>query len=564
MPEKEFGTPLIIFSRSPFEDSLRHACRETWLSALRPEIRPFFLVSCPDLEVEERLDGDLLRVRCEEKSLPDKTRRGLRAVFEKVAFPWLYICNESCWINPWRFNAYPFWDWDVTGGWESGNGAISLSRRAAGFLLDSLEAGTESSVEEILASLPAARVLQPANGISPRMDSREACLVTPGISSRDAMKDLHAKALRHEMLAGLAQPPPQAVNGFPSAPASKSETRRPRESRDLPRHGRIFVQIAAYRETDLVPTLRDLFSKAADSSRLRVGICWQHSEDESLEEFAGDLRLRIDDIPAREAKGLGWARSRVQRLYQDEEFVLQIDGHSRFIEEWDKTLIGMLAETGSPKPILTTYPQGFEPGKPRPQGKPHSISVSYFRENGTWNQFPAPLKSPESLSQPLPARSLAGGFYFTLGRHCREVPYDPSIYFSDENSMAVRSFTHGYDLFHPHRHLLWHHYSRESAPHHWEDHTEEARRAGSIGHFWWLREWRSVMQHQQLFGQADYGITIRHGFGSERSVADFERFAGFDFRGRKLHLHTLAGNPPPVPYEGEENWQLAMKCVIRK
>ena len=173
------------------------------------------------------------------------------------------------------------------------------------------------------------------------------------------MKDLHAKALRHEMLAGLAQPPPQAMNGFPSARAAKSETRRPRESRDLPRDGRIFVQIAAYRETDLVPTLRDLFSKAADSSRLRVGICWQHSEEESLEEFSGDLRLRIDDIPAREAKGLGWARSRVQRLYQDEEFVLQIDGHSRFIEEWDKTFIGMLAEIGSPKPILTTYPQGF-------------------------------------------------------------------------------------------------------------------------------------------------------------------------------------------------------------
>jgi hypothetical protein len=48
------------------------------------------------------------------------------------------------------------------------------------------------------------------------------------------------------MLTGAAAT--EAVNGFPSAPAAKSETRRPRESRDLPRHGRIFVQIAAHRE----------------------------------------------------------------------------------------------------------------------------------------------------------------------------------------------------------------------------------------------------------------------------------------------------------------------------
>ena len=195
----------------------------------------------------------------------------------------------------------------------------------------------------------------------------------------------------------------------------------------------------------------------------------------------------------------------------------------------------------SPKPLLTTYPKGFVPGEPLPPGNPYSINVSYFRENGTWNQFPAALKNPESLSHPVPARSLAGGFYFTLGQHCREVPYDPSIYFSDENSMAVRSFTHGYDLFHPHRHILWHHYSRESAPRHWLDHTEEARRAGAVQHFWWLREWRSVMQHQQLFGQADYGIAIRHGFGNQRSRGRFRKVRRFRLSGAQASCSHPCG-----------------------
>ena len=565
-PQKEFRIPLLIFSRNPFHDSLRHACRETWLSALRPEINPLFLVNCPDLEIDQRFDGDVLRVRCEgkESGLLEQTARGLRAVLEKFTFPWLYFCNETCWVNPWRFNAYPFWDWDVTGVWDSGNGAMSLSRRAASFLLAALETRPECDVEDLLVGLPAAKILRKTNRIPYRADSWEPCLVTHGLPSQETMKDLHTKALRYETLIGSASPPTGNLSECNTAPFSRPGVRLRIPPPNFPHNGRIFVQIAAYREKDLTDSLRDLFSKAADPSRLRVGICWQHTENESLEEFAKDPRLRIDAIPACEAKGLGWARNRAQLLYEDEEFNLQIDGHTRFIEGWDEVLIGMLAETDASKPLVTTYPKGFVPGEPLPPGNPHSINVSYFRENGTWNQFPAALMSPESLSHPLPARSLAGGFYFTLGQHCREVPYDPSIYFSDENSMAVRSFTHGYDLFHPHRHILWHYYSRESAPRHWLDHTEEARRAGAVQHFWWLREWRSVMQHQQLFGQADYGIAIRQGFGDQRSMADFEKFAGFDFRGRRLHALTLAGAPPPVPYEDEESWDLAMKCVIRR
>ncbi|MGB9276955.1 MAG: hypothetical protein WCC08_17145, partial [Terrimicrobiaceae bacterium] len=116
IPQKESGIPLLIFSHDPFQDSSRHACRETWLPALRPEIKPLFLLNCPDLEVDQRFDGDVLRVRCanKETGLLERTRRGLRAVRERFAFRWLFVCNETCWVNSWRFNAYPFWDWDAT------------------------------------------------------------------------------------------------------------------------------------------------------------------------------------------------------------------------------------------------------------------------------------------------------------------------------------------------------------------------------------------------------------------------------------------------------------------
>ena len=40
----------------------------------------------------------------------------------------------------------------------------------------------------------------------------------------------------------------------------------------------IFVRIAAYRDAQLVPTLRDLLAAASDPDSLRFGICRQHDK----------------------------------------------------------------------------------------------------------------------------------------------------------------------------------------------------------------------------------------------------------------------------------------------
>jgi hypothetical protein len=47
-------------------------------------------------------------------------------------------------------------------------------------------------------------------------------------------------------------------------------------------------------------------------------------------------------------------------LYDNERYVLQIDSHMRFVPNWDTKLIGMLAECGGEKSIITTYPAGYD------------------------------------------------------------------------------------------------------------------------------------------------------------------------------------------------------------
>ncbi len=67
-----------------------------------------------------------------------------------------------------------------------------------------------------------------------------------------------------------------------------------------------------------------------------------------------------------------------------------------------------------------------------------------------------------NLQRPLRARFVSAHFLFTLGAFVNDVPYDPELYFHGEEIMlAIRAFTHGYDLFHPPEHILWHEYTRD-------------------------------------------------------------------------------------------------------
>ena len=127
---------------------------------------------------------------------------------------------------------------------------------------------------------------------------------------------------------------------------------------------KIFVQIASYRDPELLNTLRDCVAKAKNPKNLTFGICWQRDEKETLAEFAKDKRFRVMDVHYSESKGACWARYSIQQLYKGEEYTLQLDSHHRFVQDWDvkciKSLKG-LQKKGHKKPLLTAYIPSYDP-----------------------------------------------------------------------------------------------------------------------------------------------------------------------------------------------------------
>ena len=271
---------------------------------------------------------------------------------------------------------------------------------------------------------------------------------------------------------------------------------------------KIFVQIASYRDPELLPTIRDCINKAKHPEMLTFGICWQRDETESMGEFADDSRFTILDYPWNESKGLCWARSEIQKLWKDEEYTMQLDSHHRFLQDWDEELITMMKQTGSEKPIITSYAGMYRPSTNELINvDPYKMVASNFTPGGTILFFPTSIPNWETLEKPIPARFVSGHFFFTIGKHCEEYKYDPNLYFAgDEISLSIRSYTLGYDLFHPHKTVVWHEYTREGRTKHWTDFNQENKNNGIVEKPWWEMDNESKRRLRHMLQEEDNNI----------------------------------------------------------
>ena len=311
---------------------------------------------------------------------------------------------------------------------------------------------------------------------------------------------------------------------------------------------KIFIQIASYRDPELVPTIKSCLENSKNPQNLVFGIARQFHEDDKfddLSEFEKDKRFKILNIPYQESKGVCWARNQVQQLYNEEEYTIQIDSHMRFEKNWDETLIEMLKQLqdiGVPKPLLTGYVSSYNP-KNDPQERvrePWRMVFDKFIPEGAVFFLPETIPNWENLDTPVPARFYSAHFCFTLGSFAKEVQHNPEFYFhGEEISITVRAFTSGYDLFHPHRVVIWHEYTREGRTKQWDDDKE-----------WYKKNENAHLLNRKLFGMDGLdqeGHDGKYGLGNVRTLREYEEYSGLLFSKRAVQKYTLEKNYPPNP-----------------
>ena len=311
----------------------------------------------------------------------------------------------------------------------------------------------------------------------------------------------------------------------------------------------IFVSVVSYCDPLLGFTLDSALAQARHPQRLRFGIvdqspylpqgqpAWQPPA------AARPHQLRRVHLHPRDARGPCWARALAMGLYQGEAWFVQVDSHTLFEPDWDLRLLQGAAACAAMNPrfIASCYPNPFNMVDGQPvttvisqQVLAHVVQASCrFADEHPVLFFEG---VPVASDRPVPAFHVAAGCLVAPGRLVDELPYDPFLYFhGEEQSLSLRAWTRGWDLFHIPGMPMAHQYvSAADAPRplHWQPDVDVERSTRSAD----LDLAAQRRLRALLWDSADLGA---YGLGNVRTLADYAQFSGIDYARRVIEPRAM-------------------------
>lgn len=306
----------------------------------------------------------------------------------------------------------------------------------------------------------------------------------------------------------------------------------------------IFISIASYRDPLLHTTVLDAYAKAAHPESLIFGIVDQSNEGETirLSEIPFRQQIRYHRVDPIYARGACWARSVAQSLWAGEDYYFQIDSHTLFEQDWDKVLIDYYTtlKQHHPKPVISAYPHAFEVlnndiGQLKQTKFTGCLTlVAGDAFVGPTEMYVHTTASILGYSTPVHGYLISGNYLFTNGTVVEQVPYDPFLFFSgEEHSLALRLWTHGYNIFHVPNVPIYTHYGRDYRTTMWSDNLEAQRPIK-----WWQLDMRSKSRLADVVTGKDVG---KYGLGTDRTLDEYIKLTGIDYLTRTTDARAKNG-----------------------
>ncbi|KAM3573901.1 hypothetical protein VYU27_004170 [Nannochloropsis oceanica] len=347
----------------------------------------------------------------------------------------------------------------------------------------------------------------------------------------------------------------------------------------------IHVQISSFRDHRCPKTLYNLFTKAKYPDRVHAGVVQQNSEGDvdclfkycqlmtkelgqepkkgnavpgksRLDPFVLENcpyvdQIKIMRVSAEEAKGPTYGRYLGSKLIGDEEFCMQTDAHMDFLFEWDTLLLDMWRLTQNEYGVLSTYVPRFEEMGLNANDRwevPHICRVFFTPGDGMPRNEQA--KAAMWLTRPKMTSTWAAGFAFNKCHADKRTPYDPhlpSLFDGEEYSRFARLWTRGYDVYTPHRSVVYHDYNHgpdTSVTSSWSRRGQELQRSRSRLNV--LLGYKDAPVARNSTGAHD--LMGKWDLGTRRSLAQLIDFTGVDTINREV-IHSSCQRLAWVPFE---------------
>jgi len=285
----------------------------------------------------------------------------------------------------------------------------------------------------------------------------------------------------------------------------------------------IFVSVASYRDKECPNTIRELFSKASNPERIHIGICQQNDEkdvDCLLTEY--NDRIKIVRLKDTDAKGPTYARYICSKLYDGQDYFMQIDSHTKMTKDWDKKLISMIPLK---KVVLSCYPNDW-----LKIDTDDEVAVVCKAKINKDNMLVGESYLTNPTKELCQVPFMSAGFFFTYGVILETVPYDenlPYLFEGEEALYTVRVWTSGWDIFAPNQIILYHYFYRNGEPKYWDRDQEYQK-----------NQENSKNKARYLLGLIDNipkGVENNLGLGTERTLEDYYNYAGINLKNKKTY-----------------------------
>lgn len=308
-----------------------------------------------------------------------------------------------------------------------------------------------------------------------------------------------------------------------------------------------FVSIASYCDPLLTQTIEDALDNAQHPDSIRFGVVEQStvSYADKLNSVARK-QVRLLSVDPTQSRGACWARALAMAMYGDEDWFFQIDAHTIFDKHWDSYFVDAWVKCTqqSNKPYIAGYPHAYEIKDGVKTKTPHTQNIigNVVSKDKTFPDSLIDLSFTPTFveqSEPVKGFHLAAGCVFAPGSFVYEVPYDPHMYFSGEEALlALRAYTHGWDLFHIPKLPVYHYY--DTGPElevkrvrHWDEKQDSSRPTR-----WWDLNSRANQRMAEIVGGKDFGV---YGLGRVRTLEDYAQFSGIDYKNRTVHSKAYVG-----------------------
>jgi len=293
--------------------------------------------------------------------------------------------------------------------------------------------------------------------------------------------------------------------------------------------GDIFISIACYRDPEVIPTVKDAYDKSKYKKNIIFGVYAQMSdEDKNLDfSFIPEKQMRLMVKSNIRARGPTYARYLIyEKLYKNEMYYLQIDSHTRFVENWDEELVNMLHSLKA-NSVISTYPRGYHLNS---NNLPTEKSMNVLKFKKIRNGIPILTSFVETLNEPKRNLFWAAGYSFCYGAIFKFVPFDPhlkNIFWGEEFLMSLRFYTHGIKIFTPHKNVVFTLWTRDYRHTFWELKNIIGSKFEIYGFLSFLRLCEIGKLYDIGFFKEKISKELeKYGVGSKKSCEDYYKISG--------------------------------------